>query len=75
MPSMSRAGLIFLGMAVIGVLILATGLGEMGPCADEGGAVAVLLVLLGAMGEAVLLLILVARAGWRRLKQGRAHAH
>lgn len=71
---MSRAGLIFLGLAVIGVLILATGLGQMGPCADEGGAVAVLLVLLGAVGEAVLLFIVAARAGWRRWKHSRTQA-
>jgi ABC-type proline/glycine betaine transport system permease subunit len=70
---MSPTGLTFLGLAVIGVLILATGW-------ERWVLVAVreeqsLLVLLGAMGEALLLLIVAAGAGWRRLRQSRSNAH
>jgi hypothetical protein len=68
---MLRLAFIFLGAAVTGFVILATGLGHMGMCADEGGAVALLLILAGLPAGMLFLAIAGGRAGWRRWKHGR----
>ena len=65
---MLRLAFIFLGTAAIGMLIFATGLGHLGMCADEGGAMAALLILTGLPLGTLLLAIVGALAAWRRWK-------
>jgi len=63
---MSRLWLVFLGPIAIGVLILASGVGHLGMCADEGGSIAALLVLFGVTAETVLLLVAIPRTAARK---------
>ena len=72
---MLRLAFIFLGIAAVGFVILASGMGHMGMCADTGGAIAVLLILAGLSAGTLLLAIAGGRAGWRRWKHGRSEAH
>ncbi len=69
---MIRWGLSFFGLALVGVLMIATGLGSLGPCADDAGALAALFLLVGLVVGTLLLLAAGCRAKWRSIKQGRS---
>ncbi|MFZ0785226.1 MAG: hypothetical protein WBC67_18190 [Candidatus Acidiferrales bacterium] len=72
---MFRLAFICLGIAATGFVILATGLGHLGSCADEGGAMAALLILAGLPAGILFLAVAGSRAGLRRWKHGRPEAH
>jgi len=65
--------LIFLGIAVAGLIVCLSGLGTPGPCGDFLGWVASFAVWIGGFVGTVLLLIVGARANWRRSKHRHAH--
>jgi hypothetical protein len=58
---MKRAALVLYGIAVVGFLSLAAGIGHLGPCADVPGATAAVTVMGGLFFGSVLL----AGAGFR----------
>lgn len=52
---MKRAALVSYGIAAVGFLILATGIGHLGPCANLPGAIAALAVMGGLLFGSILL--------------------
>jgi hypothetical protein len=69
---MIRWGPGFFGLALVGELMLARGLGSLGPCADDAAALAGLFLLVGLAAGTLLLLAAADRAKWRSLKQRRS---
>lgn len=62
-------GLISLALALVGFLIVLTGLGTPGPCADVLGALANIFVGFGSAIGCILLLTAGVRIAWHRLTQ------
>jgi hypothetical protein len=69
---MIRQGWIFLGVAALGFVAGAMGIGHPGPCADLLGALEMLMVWVGVPVGAGLLLTAGGRAACRGLKRRRS---
>lgn len=72
---MLRAALVSFLVALAGITILATGVGNFGVCGDLPGFYAFYAAVISGFVGSVLLLIVGARASWRRWKRIRPEAH
>jgi hypothetical protein len=69
---MVKVGSVLFGFALAGILLVLTGVANVGPCTiDKPGVVVVFLLLGGGVGMA-LLLAAFARACWRSVKELRS---
>jgi hypothetical protein len=68
---MVKVGFVLFGFALAGILLVLTGIANVGPCTlDKPGTVVIFLFLGGGVGM-VLLLAAFSRACWRSVKEMR----
>jgi hypothetical protein len=71
---MVKVGLVLFGLALAGIFLVLTGIANVGPCTLNSPGTVVIFLLWGGGVGTVLLIVSLARAGWRSVKELRSRS-